>query len=362
MNTLAKRETFNSAKPTLKVMNTVSGVFSIFTGVLRQSRLLQLLLALLVAQLILSLVLHTSSSRRTSFATGAPLFSFAANDVSKLEIQSDGGGVTLSKDSGEWRIDGELKMPVQTGKVESILETIAALDGGLPIANSETAREQLKVAQGDFIRRVIISGDTIEPISVLLGSSPGLRKSHLRVEDNDDIYSASLPVSDFPSDVNDWLDKSLLSFNNVTSVEVNNIRFSLTGTGDEKLWSVIKPEDDNRSVDNPGFDEAIASLQSLRVSGLSDNASGTDQDELENTVVINVIADESEAVLTLVKRGDVITAERDDVSGVFTLTAPQYEQLLALETMESYMMNSTESDSTESDDLETEAKQESSEN
>ena len=336
MNTLTNNGISNAPIQTSKISNESANDSRKNLGIFRDSRLAQLLVALLVGQIGLAIVLHFGSTQRTVFPTGEPLLTATAAEINQIEIGDADESLTLTKESGTWKIDGENKLPVQAKKVDQLLESLTTLKTGLPIANSVSSRKQLKVAQDDFVRKLTLSGEETEPVSLLLGTSPGLRKSHLRQVETDEIYSASLPVSDIPSKIDDWLDKSLLSYADISSVEINGIRFNASGESDTLVWSVGKPEGDGRTIDGERFKAAVSALQNLRVSGVRNANSDTDEAESAEVLDIIVAAGGTDTTLTVTKKGNIHTAKRNDISAEFMLSSAQYERLSELSDMESF--------------------------
>ena len=339
MSTLTKHEPLASSTKLFNKLQGLSSSLGGFVTAIKHSRLAQLLVGLLAFQLLLSIVLAVQSSQQGNFASGEPLLSASADDISKIEISDAESAITLIRKSDKWLIDGDNQLPVQANKIENILDTVTTLKPGLPVASSEAARTQLKVADDDFMRRVSLSGDEMDTTTFILGTSPGLRKSHLRRADAGEIYSASLPTSDLPSDVNNWLDKGLLSFNNIVSVKSNNVRFTLTGENEDKAWSVSKPSDENRKIDTDKFEAVINALQSMRVIGVADAEPTTEADEPNEIVEVQIASDKPETKLTIEKKGDITTVKRDDIAGVFTLAATQFEQFSALAALEGFMID-----------------------
>ena len=338
MNTLTTQELLTSSNSISDQRKHKTGALNGFINAFKHSRLTQVLTALLGLQLVVSAVLGLQSSTQTQFATGEPLLSASIEQINEIEIADVDNSIQLKKDADEWYIAGENKLPAQASKVTDALNSITTLKTGLPVANSEDAQEQLRVSDDDFVRRISISGDEIEATTMLLGTSPGLRKSHLRREDTNEIYSASLPVSVLPTDVNNWLDKSLLAFKDITAIELEGMGFSLTSEGDAKVWKASKPPDDSRKIDYEKFESLVAALQELRVNGVAESEQNAKQDETAVTVEILVVSEEPETTITLKKHGDIITVKRGDVPGEFILPATQFDQISERASLESVLL------------------------
>lgn len=339
MNTLTRTESITNSSTLFDKSENATGWFNGFINAFRQSRFTQMLTGLLAIQLVLSIVLGMQSSTQGQFATGEPLLSASIESINTIEIADGDANIQLAKQADAWHIEGETKLPVQPSKVNALLDSITTLKTGLPVASSESAQEQLKVSEDDFVRRLSLSGDGLNTTTLLLGTSPGLRKSHLRREDSREIYSASLPVSDLPSDVNEWLDKNLLAFSDVTSLESNGISFNLVTEGEAKSWTVSNPSDTDKKIDSDKIEALVNTLKTLRVSGVAESEKQSPTDDSTDTIEIKVISDKPETILAIEKYGDTVTVKRGDIAGVFTLTSSQFDQLSALRSVDNFILD-----------------------
>ena len=87
----------------------------------------------------------------------------------------------LAKKNGAWVLPGAFDAPADGPKVSALLDRLAALKRGLPIATSEAALKRFKVVDADFERRLVLSSGGKTLATVYFGSSPGLRKSDARL-------------------------------------------------------------------------------------------------------------------------------------------------------------------------------------
>ena len=319
--------------------------------VMRNSRFIQLLCALLAVQLLVAGFLAMRSDRGGEFTAGEPPFTIVADNIEKISITDGDEEVVLSKQSGDWAIDGEVSLPLQASRIEGLLETLSTMKTGLPVASTVNAREQLEVADDQFQRRISISGGESDSTTLLVGTSPGLRKSHVRRDGSDDIFSATLAVSDLPASVNQWLNKGLLSVAGVNSIQSADLSLKLEGEGDTAGWAIAEPADEQRGIDNVKIDAAVQALQNLQVSGVEMQPSDL-QAETETTSIA-VSGESGEVALTLIKNEQVYSLRRDDVPGVFTINESVYESLLPLANPESLLMVEEKSSDVEPSETET---------
>ncbi|MDB4223379.1 DUF4340 domain-containing protein [Granulosicoccus sp.] len=329
----------NSSKP--------EGLYKDTLALLRNNRLVQSLAGLLLVQLLLALALTWRTAGSESFAGTELLLDMSPNTINRISIEDDADSITLEKRNDTWHIKGGLNLTASSDQVNILLEKLSNLKLGLPVANTSNAREQLKVADDDFLRQLRISAADTEDATLLIGTSPGLRKSHVRREGQDNIYSGNLSMSELPVTVDNWMDKDILAFSDIEGISANGVSLRKVVSDSKETWELSEPTDDKRAVDIEKVKPLVKSLESLRVSGLFiENTNGvknegetTDEAILENTVV-RIKSDSSDVELTLLKSGDSIKVTRDDIAGEFKLASWEYEKIVGLNALESMLVNS----------------------
>ena len=329
----------NSAKP--------QGLYRDTLELARNNRLVQSLAGLLLVQLLLALALVWRSAGSGSFAGTELLLDMPSHTINRISLEDDSDLITLEKHNDIWRIEGDLNLTASSDQVDILLEKLSSLKPGLPVASTSNAREQLKVADDDFLRQLRISAGDNQAATLLIGTSPGLRKSHVRREGQDNIYSGNLSMSELPVTVDNWMDKDLLAFSDIQGISANGISLRKVVSDSNETWELSEPTDDKRAVDIEKVAPLVKSLESLRVTGLFiENTNGvenegetTDVATLENTVV-KIKSGSSDVELTLLKSGDSIKVTRDDVAGEFKLASWEYEKMAGLNTLEDMLINS----------------------
>ncbi len=133
---------------------------------------------------------------------------------SPVPAATSGGGeatrLELAKKNGAWVLPGAFDAPADGPKVSALLDRLAALKRGLPIATSEAALKRFKVVDADFERRLVLSSGEKALATVYFGSSPGLRKSDARLSPDKAVYSIDMPTYELPTDSGAWLSGELL--------------------------------------------------------------------------------------------------------------------------------------------------------
>lgn len=322
-------------------------------GALQASRGAQLLIGVLAAQLLLAGALLWQSNDEADFVSSSQLVSLDAKEVDELiidSVESEGKSVMLRRTTKGWEMAGDPAYPADTVKVEGIIDTLASLSPGLPVATTESAQEQLEVADTVFQRRLRVEQGDQQVADLYLGSSPGFRKAHLRKAGEQAIYAARINVFDLPLSSDDWLDKQLLAYDTVDSLRGPGIELSREGDA----WRIVEPaaQADTHEVVIDQINSIIGALQGLSVTSIVDtntNASESatvepDQEsetdladaapnEVENEALELTVGSGDEAlVLSLKRQGDDVVAARSDIAGEFRVAPSVFDTLSGFNT------------------------------
>jgi hypothetical protein len=277
-----------------------------------------LLSALLAVQLvIIALVLLTDGS--VSGAENGLLLAFEPEAVDEIRIGAteNGAGVVVTRDADGWRLaDGH---PADADKANEVLNRLADLRAGWPVATSAGAGARFEVAPDAHQRHVVLleHGDVVA--DVYLGTSPGYQRVHARRADADSIFSVALANYQLPVKADEWLDKTIL--------QPRGYLASVTRTGD---WHLARGEDgwliDGESADQEAAARLERRLVELRVTGV---AAAPDQG-VEPAAVFEITDPQGPYHLRLYADGSGneyrVASDRRD--GWFRLSAYLADQLL----------------------------------
>jgi hypothetical protein len=122
----------------------------------------------------------------------------------------DTARVEILRKDGKWVLPGQFDAPADANRVNMLLDRLAALKRGLPVATSEASLRRFKVVDSDFERRVELKAAGAILDTLYLGTSPGLRKSDARTSADHAIYAVDLPAYELPTDPGSWLNADLL--------------------------------------------------------------------------------------------------------------------------------------------------------
>lgn len=275
------------------------------------------LVGLFVAQLAAAGVLYYNTWSQRAVRPQGSLLTLSADDVSRLSIEGEGDSVTLERKEGSWTIASS-GLPAETSRVDSALQSFTDMKLGWAVASTDVSHQQLEVADDNFQRRVILNNGEETVGDIFIGTSPGFKRSHVRRQGADEVYSVAVNAFDLPPEPANWLDKSLLQVLDISSVTIDSKE--LTKVDDQWVYD----GSDNTDQDIAG--DLVSALEDLRV---------TDVAELN--------ADDAEFQTLLLQAGDVkyefgfankdsdYLVTRQDINAVFKISKSSYDRIVAVE-------------------------------
>jgi hypothetical protein len=232
-------------------------------GMSLATRRLPILLAVaLVLQLVLLVVLGTSGGPAESLPPETPLLAESLDGVDRLEIEAaDGQNLQLVKLDGGWQLPDYFAAPVASDKVDRLLQRLADVERGRPVATSAEALVRFRVSEEGFERRVRLHrGDELVD-TLYLGGSPGLRRSFARAAEDRAIYAVKLAAFELPTEPDDWLDSAVLGVDTEAIAEIGlSDGTRLKRTADSWRAEGLEP--------SQSFDPAAAEALAMRLGGL----------------------------------------------------------------------------------------------
>ncbi|NHN38414.1 DUF4340 domain-containing protein [Pseudomaricurvus alcaniphilus] len=164
---------------------------------------------LLALQLVLAAGLFWGDGAGQSEAIGQPLLGFEQAQIDKVVIGAGEEEVTLQRQDGQWRLPGQSDLPVDSGKLQPLLEQLHGLQSGWPVATSASSHQRFEVSEDTHQRRIRLFRDGQLVVDLYLGTSPGFKKVHGRRAADTEVYALPLNSFDFPTSADNWLDKTL---------------------------------------------------------------------------------------------------------------------------------------------------------
>jgi hypothetical protein len=175
---------------------------------------LSLLMGIMLVQLLLIGLVNLT---RGAGDSSAAFLDIDESAVTGLTISdAEGQMVSLERTDAGWRLDGGL--PANSAKVMTVIESLAAQSASWPVATSANSQNRFEVTEALHQRRLQLSADDEMLADVFLGTSPGFRRVHAREAATDSIFSIDFAVHEAPTARGDWLNKSLLQTEEISSV------------------------------------------------------------------------------------------------------------------------------------------------
>jgi hypothetical protein len=163
---------------------------------------------------------------------------------------------------------GAFSAPASKRQVDGLLQKLADARQGLAVATSKGAAKRFKTAEDDFERHVTLKqGDSVVG-EFYLGTSAGMRNSHVRKADQDAVVSISVGSHEVDVETDSWLDRTLadLSKDDLKAVTLGDISLTRKEEGKEKVWlldGATKEETEKEAVDKLLNKVTAISVQSV---------------------------------------------------------------------------------------------------
>lgn len=224
-----------------------------------------ILSGLLIVQVILALLLIQSGEEYGAFEAEEKLLTFDENAVDGLRIEDDKTSVVLEKRNGSWLLPEKKAFPANQGSVKQLLDRLAGIEKGWPVATTSGAASRFKVDEDAFERKLTLSKGGEKLAELYIGSSPGFRKTHVRRPDDNTVFAVEFNKWEAGTKHDDWIDKRILKLDENKIVRVEMPGYSLHQEGDNLQVADIS---ENEEPIKEEISSLIRKLAGLRIDGL----------------------------------------------------------------------------------------------
>lgn len=220
---------------------------------------------LLAAQLVLAMILGLTGEDNSTFQTEEKLLSFSKPAVSSLQIVDSTGSLEIENQEEKWLLPNNGNFPASQRKVEQLLDTLAALEKGWPVARTRGAAQRFAVDEERFERKLILLSDDESRTTLYVGSSPGFRKVYVRPGDKDEIFAVDFNIWEASAKTEDWIDTDILALDqsSVQRIEMPGI---IMQRQDGRLQVMNLDENEQTNVDESSV--LLGNLTGLRIQSL----------------------------------------------------------------------------------------------
>lgn len=277
-----------------------------------------LLGGLLAFQLLLAggLFAH-HRQQQAQLAQQTEILSFDKSAVDKIEIADKSGKVVLTKASGAWTVPDYSGLPADPEKVDELLTDLSTLKGGWPVSTVADSHEQFEVAEKKFAKTVKLMAGEKLLAELYLGTSPGLRNTHVRNAKDKNVYSVALSSTELAVANDQWFDRSIFAMKDPTEIKGKDFALKKSGSA----WNL----EGAGAADKAAVDNLLKALTNLQVEALQSTApSGAATTTLE-------VVDGKPLTLSFWVKGDAVTVRRSDNDKAFTMGKPIYAQLISFD-------------------------------
>jgi len=225
---------------------------------------------LLILQIGLTVAVHQQQAvNLESTAPDSAFLSFTAESISSVLINGpENEELVLQKSDKGWIMPGAFSAPVSKRQVDDLLQKLTDARQGLAVATSKGAAKRFKTAEDDFERHIVLKqGDTVVG-DFYLGTSAGMRNSHVRNADQDAVVSIPVGSHEVDVEADSWLDRTLADLNKdeLKAVVLGDISLSRKEEVKEKVWlldGATKEETEKEAVDKLLNKVTAISVQSV---------------------------------------------------------------------------------------------------
>ena len=279
------------------------------------------LTGILGVQILLVLVFYVLGQNASPKLESKPLINFDKTALSKVSISDGDADVVLERKGNAWNISTLHNLPVNQAKLEGLLDTLASLQTQWPVTSTTSSHQRFEVATNAFNKRITLFEGEQTMAQLYFGTSPGFKKSHVRVDDADEVYALEINAYELATKASDWLDKSLLAVPKPLSIKGDNFEIKLDNT--QKTW--VFADAAQQTLDQEKAQALADALTSLNVIEVADNALTFDGGEVKT---LTVALGEAFSYHFMQKDSRYYVKRADIGEAVFTISQHDYEGLV----------------------------------
>ena len=178
------------------------------------------------AQVILAGALFYNGQNGFETQTPVSLLNLEQQTITEITLKEGGNDkpLTLVKSGENWRLAEYPNLPLLDYKVSALTNDLINSKVNWPVSRTQASHERFKVADDNFEKRITYKlGD--DEVEVLLGESPSFKKLYARNGSGDDVFTIEFSGYQLSVDKNDWLNKSLLSVNDISEISQAGLSF-----------------------------------------------------------------------------------------------------------------------------------------
>lgn len=288
---------------------------------------------LLALQLLIAAALFWGQQQPGQQSEQQALLRFQTEQLDRVVVSDADHSVTLTKSGDTWVLPDLQRLPADAGKLQELLDKLQSLQSGWPVATTAASQQRFEVADDKFQRRLqLYQGDKLAG-ELLIGTSPGFRKSHVRRAGDDAVYAVKLNSFDWPAKAEDWLDKALLAAADIKRIEGPDYVLAKQEDGwhfDNEKMSPAPSGETTAPLDQEKARQLATALRNLRIQSViaDPQESATSAGK---TTTLQIADAQNTWHYRFNKAGDRYTVSRNDFDNVFSLSEFDYQRIATID-------------------------------
>jgi hypothetical protein len=195
------------------------------------TRFNKILLGVLAVQVVLAVLVLVRKDASAPLKDQPLLSGFDAATVTRIQVFASGKAkpLELAKRGDGWVIASHHDYPAEISKVTDALAPVAKLAAAEPVATSATRHKQLRVADGEYDRKVIVTAGG-QDTTLYIGGSAGLRRTAVRLGSDENVWGVTgLSASTFGAEARDWVARNYYEIprDQITKLEIERAGMKL---------------------------------------------------------------------------------------------------------------------------------------
>ena len=221
---------------------------------------LKVLFCILVLQVGLVLLTHRKGSKN-EIDLSHPLLPLPFEKVDRLVISgAESHQAVLSKEEGIWKSDEYFGFPLNQDKIGSLFTDLKELRMSWPVGKTLLAAKQFLVTKDNFEKKFeFYEGDNLIA-TLYFGSSPSFRKSHIRVEGEENTYAVKFSSYEYQVKSKSWLNRRFykLERDAVERLELQDLGTISSYSGELRFSDLSSLDEMNEVKTNQIFSAALS--------------------------------------------------------------------------------------------------------
>jgi hypothetical protein len=276
-----------------------------------------ILSGLLVVQLVLAMVVNLTGRDYGAFQPQEKLLAFDPKTVDDLRIADGENSLELRRREGRWRLPASGDFPADQPAVDGLLDKLAGLQKGWPVATTAGAAKRFKVGNGSFERKLTLLAKDQPQAVLYVGTSPGFRKVYVRPEGEDAVYAVAFNTWEANAKPEDWIDKGILTLDQSKVTRVEMPGFVLERDGEALKLTGLGEGEEIKQDDARAF---LREVTGLRIESLLGTEAKPEYQQDEPALELTVVrkdGDELSYRFSKPKDGTYYVLKRSDLDEYF---------------------------------------------